>query len=338
MIVKNREIRLKAWPDGLPVHEDFEITESETPILEPGQLLIRNVAMTVDPYMRGRLRPGKSYVASFSIGEPLAGGCVGIVEESRSSNVAVASRVFHGKGFREYSVVNEDEVKIIEDGAPMSAHLGVLGMPGRTAYVGLKKFGSPVGGETIYVSAAAGAVGSTVCQLAKILGLRVIASAGSDAKVRFLLEEAGVDAAFNYREFDNLSRQLRRSAPDGIDIYFDNVGGSHLEAAIANMNNFGRIVCCGMISTYNNTTPVPGPTNLVQLVGKRIRMQGFIVSDHPEYIDEFDREMKNWIADGRVVWKETVHTGIEKCVDALIGLFTGENLGKMVVRLSDEPA
>ncbi len=335
--MKNREIRLKAWPQGLPVQDDFEIAESETPTLEEGELLIRNVAMSVDPYMRGRLRPGKSYVSSFSIGEPLAGGCVGIVEESRSNNVVAASRVLHGKGFREYSVVPDGEVKQIDAGVPMSAHLGVFGMPGRTAYVGLKNFGSPVEGETIYVSAAAGAVGSTVSQIAKILGLRVIASAGSEAKVRFLLEDACVDAAFNYRDFGNISRELRRSAPDGIDIYFDNVGGSHLEAAIANMNDFGRIVCCGMISTYNDTTPVPGPTNLIQLVGKRIRMQGFIVSDHPEYNDDFDREMKSWIADGRVVWKETVYSGIEKCVEALIGLFTGKNLGKMIVRLSDEP-
>ena len=335
--MKSSEVRLKAWPVGLPKHDDFEIVEVEVPAIGPGELLIRNVAMSVDPYMRGRLRSGKSYVASFSIGEPLSGGCVGIVEESGSNKIARESRVLHGKGFREYSVVSEDEVTLIDDGTPMSAHLGVLGMPGRTAYVGLKKFGLPVAGETIFVTAAAGAVGSAGCQIAKILGLRVIASAGSDAKVRFLLDDAGVDAAFNYRNFMNVSRELRRLAPDGIDIYFDNVGGIQLEAAINGMNDYGRIVCCGMISTYNDTAPVPGPANLVKLVGKRIRMQGFIVSDHPEYEDDFDREMKSWIADGRVVWRETVHEGIDETVDALIGLFTGENIGKMVVRLSDEP-
>ena len=333
----SRELRLKAWPEGIPAHDDFEIVEVETPPLGPGEMLVRNVAMSVDPYMRGRLRPGKSYVSSFGIGEVLAGGCVGIVEESRIDKIPEATRVLHGKGFREYSVVSEQEVTPIDGGVPMSAYIGVLGMPGRTAYVGLKKIGSSREGETIYVSAAAGAVGSAVCQIARLWNLRVVASAGSDAKVRFLLDEAHVDAAFNYHDFADLSRELRRASPDGIDIYFDNVGGRHLEAAISNMNDFGRIVCCGMISTYNDTAPVPGPSNLVQLVGKRIRMQGFIVSDHPEYVDEFDREMRNWIDTGKLVFRETAHIGIEECVDALIGLFTGENLGKMVVRLSDEP-
>ena len=207
-------------------------------------------------------------------------------------------------------------------------------MPGRTAYVGLLKIGKLAEGETVYVSGAAGAVGSAVCQIAKIKGCRVVGSAGTEEKVRWLIEEAGVDAAFNYKDFKNLGRQLRRECPDGIDVYFDNVGGDHLEAAISNMNDFGRIVSCGMISRYNDTEAKPGPSNLALIIGRRLRIQGFIVSDHPELAEPFDRDMKTWIGKGTVKWEETIIEGIEHAPEALIGLFSGKNMGKMVVRLT----
>ena len=204
-------------------------------------------------------------------------------------------------------------------------------MPGKTAYVGLLDIGQPASGETVYVSGAAGAVGSAVCQIAKVKGCRVVGSAGSIEKVTWLKDIAGVNAAFNYKDYSNLGRELRRNCPEGIDVYFDNVGGDHLEAAIANMNNFGRIVSCGMISRYNDTEAVPGPTNLSQIIGKRLRMQGFIVSDLPA--EDFDSEMKGWIEDGLVKWEETIVDGLDQAPEALIGLFTGANMGKMVVKI-----
>ena len=327
-----REIKLKRWPAGLPAADDFEIAEMPLPDLTEGRILVRNLFMSVDPYMRGRLRPGKSYVSSFALGSTLDGGCVGVVEKSMAASVEPGTYVLSGRGFRDRFVADAGEVKVIDPGSyPVSAYLGVLGMPGRTAYVGLLEIGKPVPGETVYVSGAAGAVGSAACQIAKILGCRVVGSAGSAEKVRWLTDVAGVDGAFNYKDYGNLGRELRRRCPDGIDVYFDNVGGDHLEAAIASMNNFGRIVACGMISRYNDTESVPGPSNLMQIVGKRLRIQGFIVSDHEAA--DFDSDMKKWIAEGKVRWEETVVEGLDRAVDALIGLFTGVNMGKMVVKL-----
>jgi NADPH-dependent curcumin reductase CurA len=332
--IRGGEIRLKRWPKGLPTHADFEIVEAE--IREPGdgELLVRNLFMSVDPYMRGRMRPGKSYVAPFELGKALDGGAVGIVVESGNPAFPEGTHVLSEMGFREYFVSDGSALEQIDPGPhPPSAYLGVLGMPGRTAYAGLTQIGKPEPGETVYVSAAAGAVGSAACQIAKIRGCRVVGSAGSREKVRWLLEKAGVDDAFNYREYRNIARELRRQCRDGIDVYFDTVGGDHLEAAIANMNDFGRIVSCGMISRYNDTEAVPGPSNLALFVTRRLRMQGFIVSDYPQLNEPFQRDMKAWLSEGSMVYEQTVVRGIENGIDALIGLFSGKNLGKMIVRL-----
>lgn len=330
--VTSNQIILKRWPKGMPEPEDFDIEEIQLPEIDDGQILVRNVFMSVDPYMRGRLRPGKSYTSSFALNQPLDGGCVGVVEKSLTAEIAEGAYVLAGRGFRDLFLATPETVKPIDPGQfPLSAYLGVLGMPGRTAFVGLRDIGKPQTGETVFVSGAAGAVGSTVCQIAKIKGCHVVASAGTDEKVSWLLEKAGVDAAFNYKSFKNITRELRRNASDGVDVYFDNVGGDHLEAAIANMNNFGRIVSCGMISRYNDTEAAPGPSNLTQIVGKRILMQGFIVSDHEA--PEFEEAMKSWIRDGLVTWEETVIYGLEHAVEALIGLFKGANMGKMVVKI-----
>lgn len=326
------EVRLKKWPKGMPEPDDFELAETTLPDLEPGNIQVRNLFMSVDPYMRGRLRPGKSYVASYLPGEVLTGGAVGVVEESRSENIPKGAAVLSDMGFRTRFVAESNAVRPIHpEDLPLSAYIGIMGMPGKTAYVGLTEIGRPNPGETVFVSGGAGAVGSAVCQIAKIKGCRVVASAGSTEKVAWLKEIAGVDAAFNYKDFRNLGRELRRKCPEGIDVTFDNVGGDHLEAAMSNMNDFGRIVCCGMISGYNDTEIRPGPTNLMQIVVKRLRVQGFIVSDHEA--PEFEDEMGSWIRSGSIRWEETVVDGIDRAVDALIGLFSGDNLGKMIVKL-----
>ena len=275
----SREVRLAARPVGWPVESDFELVE--TPLSEPGEgeVLVRNVYMSVDPYMRGRMVDRRSYVPPFQLGEPLAGGAVGQVLASRHPGFAEGDCVSGMQGWREcFAAPGGNLRKIDPKPAPLSYHLGVLGMPGLTAYVGLHDIGKPKAGETVFVSAATGAVGSVVGQLARIRGCRTVGSAGSDTKVKVLLEELGFDAAFNYRTAD-LDEALAQACPDGIDVYFDNVGGDQLDAALDRMNPFGRIAACGMISTYNAETPPPGPRNQIYLVGKRITMQGFIVAD-----------------------------------------------------------
>ena len=332
--VTGREIRLKSWPQGLPTIDNFEIVD--VPINEPseGEVMVKNIFMSVDPYMRGRLRPGKSYVSSFDKGSTLSGGCIGRIEQSNNPSFAVGNLVLAGNGFRDYFLSDGTDLKTIDPGElSPSAYLGIMGMPGRTAYVGLLHIGAPKAGETVYVSAAAGAVGSAVCQIAKIKGCHVVGSAGTDEKVRWLVEEAGIDSAFNYKNFNNLSRELRRQCRDGVDVYFENVGGDHLEAAISNMSDFGRIAVCGMISLYNDEKPKPGPSNISQIISKRIRMQGFIVSDHPEVADSCDKDMKTWIKEGRIKWEETVVDGLDHAIEGLIGLFNGTNTGKMVVKI-----
>ncbi|MFQ6109681.1 MAG: NADP-dependent oxidoreductase [Candidatus Aminicenantales bacterium] len=332
--ILSREIRLKNRPFGLPKEEDFEVFEVRIPEIKEGEVLVRNLYMSVDPYMRGRMDERESYTAPFELGKPLEGGCVGQVVESKSGDFRVGDYVSHMKGWREYSVSDGSElIKIDPRIAPIQTYLGILGMTGLTAYVGLLDIGKPKKGETVFVSAAAGAVGSAACQIAKIKGCRVIASTGSDEKVSWLLEEVGVDKAFNYKKAERLMTELKTLAPDGIDIYFDNVGGRHLEAAIACMNLHGRVVLCGMVSVYNATRPPRAPMNLVAVIPKRLALQGFIVSDHFDRQPEFFTDMGRWIREGKIRWKETVFEGVENAPKAFIGLFQGENLGKMLVKL-----
>ncbi|MEE9608351.1 MAG: NADP-dependent oxidoreductase [Myxococcota bacterium] len=333
----SREVRLAARPVGWPVESDFELVE--TPLSEPGEgeVLVRNVYMSVDPYMRGRMVDRRSYVPPFQLGEALAGGAVGQVLASRHPGFTEGDCVSGMQGWREcFSAPGANLRKIDPQPAPLSYHLGVLGMPGLTAYVGLHDIGKPKAGETVFVSAATGAVGSVVGQLARIRGCRTVGSAGSDTKVKVLLEELGFDAAFNYRTAD-LDEALAQACPDGIDVYFDNVGGDQLDAALDRMNPFGRIAACGMISTYNAETPPPGPRNLIYLVGKRITMQGFIVADHFDRLPAFLADMTRWLGEGRITVKETVVEGIENAVGAFLGMLRGENLGKMLVKLGPDP-
>ena len=335
---KNRDIRLKRRPSGLPTPADFELVESEIPSPGRGQVLVRNLFMSVDPYMRGRMTDRKSYVAPFQIGEVLQGGAVGkVVASNANSRFLAGDYVLSANGWREWYLSDgEGLTKIDPAPAPIQAYLGVLGMPGLTAYVGLLHIGELKEEDRVFVSAASGAVGAIACQIAKIKGCRVAGSAGTPEKCAYLLDELKLDGAVNYRECGDLRAALADAMPAGIDLYFDNVGGTHLAAALANMRDFGRIVACGMIEQYNAVEPPKGPSNLMNIVGRRLTMRGFIVRDHLDLLEAFTRDMSEWIADGKVTWHETVYDGIEHAPDALIALFHGMNFGKMLVKLGED--
>ena len=318
----------------MPAADDFELVQVPIPEIAAGEILVQNLYMSVDPYMRGRMQDRASYVPPFQIGRPLEGGCVGKVVASKGGLFQTGDYVSGMLGWREYFVSDgRGLVKIDPEIAPVQAYLGVVGMPGLTAYVGLLDIGRVKESGTVFVSAASGAVGAVVCQIAKLKGCYVAGSAGSDEKVAWLKEEAGVDAAFNYKKTDDLVAAVKKCCPKGIDLYFENVGGAHLEAALENMNTYGRIVLCGMISMYNAVRPVPGPTNLFHITTKRLTMQGFIVTDHFDKLGQFQADMSKWVAEGKIKWKETIVEGLEKAPDAFIGLFRGENFGKMLVKI-----
>jgi NADPH-dependent curcumin reductase CurA len=337
---KNRDIRLKRRPSGLPTSADFELVESEIPSPGLGQLLVRNLFMSVDPYMRGRMTDRKSYVPPFQIGEVLQGGAVGkVVAANGNSRFRAGDYVLGMNGWREWYLSDgEGLTKVDPARAPIQTTLGVLGMPGLTAYVGLLHIGKLKEEDRVFVSAASGAVGAIACQIARNKGCRVVGSAGSPEKCAYLLDELKLDGAVNYRECDDLSAALADAMPSGIDLYFDNVGGTHLAAALDNMRTFGRIVACGMIEQYNATEPPKGPPNLMNIVGRSLTMRGFIVLDHLDLMERFTYDMSRWIADGKVTWRETVYDGIEHAPQALIALFQGMNFGKMLVKLGEDAA
>ncbi|MFF0061686.1 NADP-dependent oxidoreductase [Streptomyces sp. NPDC005279] len=330
-----REWHLVARPHGWPKAEDFALRE--TPVTAPGegQILVRNLHFSVDPYMRGRMNDVKSYVPPFKLDHPMDGGAVGEVIASNAEGFAVGDHILHGLGWREYATVNaKHATKVDASLAPLSAYLGVLGMTGLTAYAGLFEVASFKAGDVVFVSGAAGAVGSQVGQMAKLKGAsRVIGSAGSDEKVKLLVEEYGFDAAFNYKN-GPVGEQLKEAAPDGIDVYFDNVGGDHLEAAISSLNVHGRATICGMIAQYNNTEATPGPRNMPMIIGKRLRLQGVLVGDHAALQPQFVQDVAGWIASGELKYNETAVQGIENGFDAFLGLLRGENTGKMIVSLT----
>ncbi|MEU3856216.1 NADP-dependent oxidoreductase [Streptomyces sp. NPDC028722] len=342
----NREWHLLSRPVGWPKPEDFALVETPVPTPGEGQVLVRNKYLSVDPYMRGRMSAAKSYTAPFELNKVMQGGAVGEVIESRAEGISTGDHVLHFFGWREYAVVDaRNAVKVgpaavpavkVDAGAadvPLSTYLGVLGMTGLTAYAGLLRTASFKEGDIVFVSGAAGAVGSQVGQIAKLKGAsRVIGSAGSDEKVKLLVEEYGFDAAFNYKN-GPVAEQLRQAAPDGIDVYFDNVGGDHLEAAIGSLNQGGRIAVCGMISVYNNTEPAPGPKNLARLIQTRGRIEGFLVGDHYDLQPQFVQEVGPWVASGELKYRETVVEGIENNLEAFLGVLRGDNIGKMVVKL-----
>jgi NADPH-dependent curcumin reductase CurA len=327
------EIRLASRPNGIPTAANFTLTRTELPPLKDGEVLVRNLFMSVDPYMRGRMNDVKSYVPPFQLGKPLDGGAVGEVVESRARDFKHGDAVTSGFGWRDYFIAPPDLLHpVSREIQPLSVYLGTLGMPGMTAWAGLNLVDVKAG-DVVYISGAAGAVGNVAGQLAKLRGCRVIGSAGSAEKVRFLLEECGFDGAFNYKPGPVLE-QLNLAAPDGIDVYFDNVGGETLEAALSALRVHGRIVACGSISGYNDEKPRPGPSNLFNMIVKRLTMKGLIVSDSLDRQAAFEREVGGYLKAGTLKHKETVVKGIDRAVDAFIGLFHGQNVGKMVVDLT----
>jgi NADPH-dependent curcumin reductase CurA len=337
--MRSREIHLASRPTGWPTESNFRLVEVDLAAPGPGQVLVRNLAMSVDPYMRGRMNDVKSYVPPYRLGAAMDGGAIGEVVESASPDLRAGDTVLHLFGWREHVVADAARFRRVDPAAAPTptAYLGALGMPGLTAYVGLLDIAAMRPGDTVFVSGAAGAVGSLAGQIARQRGAaRVIGSAGSAAKVSHLVDRLGFDAAFNYRDAE-VYPQLKAAAPDGIDVYFDNVGGDHLEAAITSLRDYGRVALCGAISQYNAAQPAPGPRNLGLAVGKRLTMRGFIVTDHGDRMPAFLREMAGWLADGRVRVDETVVEGLERAPEALIGMLRGENTGKMIVRLDTEP-
>jgi len=329
----SREIRLASRPKGIPAADNFALARVELGPLQDQQVLVRNLFMSVDPYMRGRMNDRKSYVPPFELGKPLDGGAVGEVIESRAKEFKRGDAVTSNLGWREHFIASPKDLHLVcREVQPLSVYLGVLGMTGMTAWVGLNLV-EVKAGDVIFISGAAGAVGSVAGQLAKLRGCRVIGSTGSLEKVRFLRQECGFDTAFNYKAGPVLE-QLNLEAPDGIDVYFDNVGGETLEAALSALRLHGRIIACGSISGYNEEKPLPGPSNLFKMIAKRLTMKGFIVSDWLDRRGEFEKEVGGYFRVGKLKNKETVVEGIDKAVGAFIGLFEGKNVGKMVVKLT----
>jgi NADPH-dependent curcumin reductase CurA len=332
-----RIVTLQARPErgAEPTPDLFGLEERPIPELQPGQLLLRNIAMSVDPSMRGRLDLGeKHYTTNFEIGEPLDGSAIGQVIASESPDIAIGSVVRHRSGWREHAVVDAATVSIVDvESAPVGAWLGVLGQTGFTAWVGLVRIGELHPGDTVFVSAAAGAVGSAAGRFAKLLGAgRVVGSAGGAVKAAQLVEQLGYDGAIDYRA-ESPRDGLRRLAPDGIDVYFDNVGGPHLVAALKSMRVGGRVALCGMISQYSEDGRGQDINNLIEAVLRRVTIRGFIVRDHEDMRPEFERTVAGWLRSGEVEALQTVNDGIEHAVDAFLAMLKGGNVGKALVRL-----
>jgi NADPH-dependent curcumin reductase CurA len=330
------QIQLVRRPSGWPTTDDVRTVTVELPDLEDGQVRVANEFLSVDPYMRGRMNDVKSYTPPYALGETMTGGAVGRVVESRSDDVPVGAVVVHQEGWRDLTQGDAAGFRVVEEipGVPNSAYLSVLGMTAFTAFVGLKEIAQLKQGDAVFVSGAAGAVGSMVGQIARLTGAsRVIGSAGSAEKVALLTEKYGFDAAFNYKD-GPVAEQLAEAAPQGIDVYFDNVGGEHLEAALDAFNDGGRGALCGAIADYNSTETPVGPKNMANIVTRGLTLKGFTVGNYTRHFPEFISQMSTWLQNGDVVFDETVVDGIENTFDAFLQLMQGANTGKMVVRVA----
>lgn len=331
----NRKFTLASRPVGMPKESDFKLVEA--PVMQPnaGEMLVKSLYISVDPYMRGRMNDAKSYAAPVEIGGVMVGGVAGEVIESNNPRFAVGDIVQGEFGWQEYTISNGKGVRKVDPSiAPISTALGVLGMPGLTAYFGLLDIGKPKAGETVLISGAAGAVGTIVGQIAKLKGCRVIGIAGDDAKVRYLIEELGFDGAFNYKTTKNYVEKLKELCPQGVDVYFDNVGGSITDAVIPLLNTHARISVCGQISQYNVEKPEVGPRWLWALIVKQARVEGFLVFQFFDQFPQAATEMANWIEEGKLKYKEDIVEGFENLPKAFIGMLQGDNTGKRLVKVS----
>ncbi|MFT4938607.1 MAG: NADPH-dependent curcumin reductase CurA [Paraglaciecola sp.] len=331
--MKNKQFLLKSRPVGTPTAENWDYVETDVPELGDKQVLVKVDYISLDPAMRGWMNEGKSYIEPVQIGAVMRASTVGKVLKSTDENFAVGDYVYAHCGVQQYAVVStEGMYKVDPNVAPLERYLGVLGMPGMTAYFGLLNTGLPKAGETVVVSGAAGAVGTVVGQIAKIKGCRVVGIAGGAEKCAYLVDELGFDAAIDYKN-ENVKKALRTACPKGVDVYFDNVGGEILDDVLTQIRMKARIVICGAISQYNNTTPVKGPSNYLSLLVNRARMEGIVVFDNAANYGKAAAEMAKWIAEGKLIAKEHVVTGIEKFPETLLMLFKGENMGKLVIKV-----
>ncbi|ASJ96262.1 NADP-dependent oxidoreductase [Shewanella marisflavi] len=329
-----QEILLASRPQGMPTQANFSQKQIELPPLKAGEFLVKNLWMSVDPYMRGRMIDRESYIPPFALGQVLEGGAIGEVIESNHADFPVGSKVSSMKGWRSHYITDGADHTLLPETPLSESHfLGVLGMPGMTAWTGLNRIAQLKEGETLFVSAASGAVGSVACQLGLLMGAKVVASVGSDEKAE-ALKAMGIEQVINYKRTTNLSQALKEAAPQGVDVYFENVGGEHLAAALDNMNDHGRIAVCGMIAQYNDTEPTPGPSNLAYIIMKKLRIEGFIVFEHWQHYGEFTQQMSQWLANGQVKAEQTIYEGLDNAPAAFIGLFEGKNRGKMLVKLA----
>ncbi len=330
------QIQLARRPEGWPTHDDFRTVEVELSDPAPGEVRVANEFVSVDPYMRGRMNDVRSYVAPYALDEVIAGGAIGRVVASAADDLPVGTVVLHQHGWSDVVQADASTFRAVPEvpGMPLSLRLHILGMTGLTAYVGLTAIAGLAAGDTVFVSGAAGAVGTAVGQIAKLLGAgRVIGSAGSPEKVALLTEKYGYDAAFNYKD-GPVREQLAALAPEGVDVFFDNVGGDHLEAALDVMNDGGRIALCGAITSYNTTERVPGPDNMANIITRGLRLQGFTLANYLHLSPEFSEKMTRWFAEGRIAYDETIVDGIENTVDAFLDMMRGANTGKMLVRVT----
>ncbi len=335
MIEKSKYIALKNYvPLGVPKENDFIIKEMEIELSTSKNVLVENLWLSVDPYMRARMTEKKNYKEPFKIGEPMEGAAVGIVKKTNSNKFNIGDHVLSNCGWRNKFVEKDNNItKIKIDHFPIQSYLGALGMTGHTAYIGLFKIGKLKKNQTVLVSAAAGSVGSLVCQIAKLHGCKVVASTGSDEKVDWLKNELKVDHAFNYKKTDNLVLKLKEIMPEGFDLYFDNVGGEFLEAAIFRMKNFGRIVICGRISQMNSTKINEGLKNMAHVLVKRLTIKGFLIFDYEKELENFKTDMTEWLKKNKIFTKETVYDGLDMAPKAFVDLLNGKNIGKMLIKI-----
>ena len=335
MSTTSKFISLKEYiPAGNPKLSHFSLNASEINLENSNDVLVKNEWISVDPYMRARMTERKNYLPPFELNKPMLGAAIGKVQKSNSKKFSEGDVVLSENGWRDYFVEKDTKIQKIEsNNLPIQTYLGPLGMTGHTAYIGLFKIGDLKEKQTVLVSSAAGSVGSMVCQIAKNLGCTVIASTGSDEKVEWLKNQLGVDHAFNYKKVENLVLHLKSLSPKGYDLYFDNVGGDFLESAIFRMKNFGKIIICGRISQMNATSPGEGIKNLAHVLVKRLTIKGFLIFDHVDDRENFENDMKNWISNDKIKWKETVVQGIENAPQAFLDLLNGKNIGKMLVKI-----
>ena len=331
--MKNREIRLASRPAAMPTLENFEFADVDVPQPADGEVLVRLLYLSVDPYLRGRMRPGKSYVAPFEVGQAIVSGAVGEVVESRSPRFNAGDVVSGMFAWRLYDVAKAEGLMKVLPGVPPTTALGVLGPTGLTAYFGLLDIGQPKAGETVVVSGAAGAVGMTVCQIAKLKGCRVVGIAGSDEKIEYLRNELGVDAAINYKTTENMLDALKEACPEGVDVYFDNVGGATSDAVLFLLNKHARIVACGAISMYNSDQPDVGLRVQPFMIVKSALIKGFIITEYAARFGEGITQLAAWFTSGQLKHAETIVEGFENTPQAFLGLFSGDNLGKQIVKL-----